>query len=322
MATCLVITPAFAETEQEIFERVFGKPADVRADHITVPLILNKTRRDPVNIIIGVEPQATRINSADLLERIHDRAITTLQQNIEKSTDSQGYISARELVSLGLEVLLDQQTVELYIDIPPELQQPSSTNLITRQPPFPLLQATSISPVSSYLNLRVAMDYLHDDQNPAISGRRPARLALEHAVRIHDWVMELNGTYTEAAVYPWQRGDARLVYDDTNRMQRYSFGDLSYPVSGFQNFQPMAGITMARNFSLQPYRITQPVSEADIFLKSPSKVEVLVNDRVVRTLRLDAGEHNIRDFPFTSGLNDVQLKITDDLGRTEIVAQP
>ncbi len=48
----------------------------------------------------------------------------------------------------------------------------------------------------------------------------------------------------------------------------------------------------------------------------------LVNNNVVRVLRLPAGSHNIQDFPSTSGINDIQLRITDSVGRTKTVEVP
>ena len=51
--------------------------------------------------------------------------------------------------------------------------------------------------------------------------------------------------------------------------------------AGFQSYQSLLGLTVARNFSLQPYRITQPLGQTSFFLKAPSKVEVLVNGRAL-----------------------------------------
>src|SRR5207244_11270209 len=56
-----------------------------------------------------------------------------------------------------------------------------------------------------------------------------------------------------------------------------------------------------------------------LFLKSDSKVDVLVNVRLVQTLQLPAGQHNLKNFPFASGANDVVLRITDPVGRIETI---
>ena len=49
---------------------------------------------------------------------------------------------------------------------------------------------------------------------------------------------------------------------------------------------------------------------------------MLVNGRVVDTLRLGPGPVDLRDFPVANGVNDITLRITDDLGREETVAFP
>ncbi len=77
-----------------------------------------------------------------------------------------------------------------------------------------------------------------------------------------------------------------------------------------------------RNFETQPYRSIQPSGQRRIVLARPSTVEVLVNGRAIDTLRLGPGPVNLRDFPVANGVNDITLRITDDLGREETVSFP
>ena len=46
---------------------------------------------------------------------------------------------------------------------------------------------------------------------------------------------------------------------------------------------------------------------------------MLVNGQLYRTLDLAPGQYNLRDFPFTSGANDVQLIVRDEAGRGETI---
>ena len=86
-------------------------------------------------------------------------------------------------------------------------------------------------------------------------------MAVENAINIHDWVFETDALYTEDGSPEWQRGNTRFVRDDAERMWRYSAGDLSYPVAGFQRFQSMGGVAVTKDFTLQPYRITEPTGD-------------------------------------------------------------
>ena len=76
-------------------------------------------------------------------------------------------------------------------------------------------------------------------------------------------------------------------------------------------------MAIARNYSLQPYLITRPVSQYEFFLENPSKVEVFSNGRLLQTLQLNVGQQDIRNLSLGSGVNDVQLVITDNVGRVQ-----
>ncbi|MEK6579598.1 MAG: fimbria/pilus outer membrane usher protein, partial [Bdellovibrionota bacterium] len=138
-------------------------------------------------------------------------------------------------------------------------------------------------------------------------------------------VLESNASYTETQAesvtnYPaFTRGDIRLVKDYPTTAVRQSAGDLSYAVRGYQVQVPMGGFQISRDFRLQPTRLTLPSGEHQFFLKTAAKVEVFVNDLLIRTLELPSGRHDIRDFPISTGTNDVRLEITDDVGRKETI---
>lgn len=169
--------------------------------------------------------------------------------------------------------------------------------------------------LSGFVNLRGGQDIV--TQGMGDEGRQPLRLDSDGAVNWRDWVLEGRMHYTEDAEQPLVRDDVRLVRDIPDKMVRLAAGDLSYPVTGFQSYQSMLGVSIARNFTLQPYRVTAPTGETSFTLDSPARVEVLVNGRQVQSLRLDAGAYDMSDFPVADGGNDVTLVITDATGRVE-----
>ncbi|MFL5815463.1 MAG: fimbria/pilus outer membrane usher protein, partial [Bdellovibrionia bacterium] len=60
-------------------------------------------------------------------------------------------------------------------------------------------------------------------------------------------------------------------------------------------------------------------NRTEVFLKRPSTVEIYVNGLFVQRLQLSAGPFNLQDYPLTVGRNDVQLRVTDDLGQVETI---
>ncbi len=167
------------------------------------------------------------------------------------------------------------------------------------------------------MNLFGSQDYVESGL-PGGDGRQPLRLSSDSAINLHGMVLESTGNYVEDADHPFQRSNTRLVYDLPDSMVRLAAGDLSYPIEGFQSFQSMLGVTVARDFDLQPYRVSEPTGQTSFFLNAPSRVDIYVNDRKVQTLQLGSGNFDVRNFPVVNGSNDVRLVITDAAGRVEV----
>jgi outer membrane usher protein len=133
----------------------------------------------------------------------------------------------------------------------------------------------------------------------------------------HSLVLEGSASYLESFDHPLQRHDMRLVYDSPKDLVRYSAGDLLYPLVGYQTTVNMGGVSVSRDFSLQPYINAYPVSQFEFYLDTPATVDVWVNETLTSTLHLNPGTHDIRDFPFSTGQNDVKIVITDIYGRVQ-----
>lgn len=214
----------------------------------------------------------------------------------------------------GVEIAYDPQNVALILNAPRFVRNPTR---YSASPPSsaPLGRLVSPSPLSAYLNIYAAQNHLSGFG--ADDGRQPLRLDFDGAINLRGWVLESQAGYTEDAANPLTLRNTRLVHDDTQNLIRYQVGELSYPTSGFQGFTQLLGVGMARNFLLQPYRVTQPVGQTRFVLESPATVDVLVNDVKVKSLQLPAGTYQLSDFPVISGANNVRLIITDNAGRVE-----
>ena len=115
---------------------------------------------------------------------------------------------------------------------------------------------------------------------------------------------------------------ATLFYDDTRRAIRYSVGTIEpYVRDTFQTPLRIVGIGVERLYeTIQPYRNLRPSGRGGLILERPSRVDILVNGQVQRTLQLAAGRYDLRDFPFLSGTNDVSVVVEDATGRREATA--
>ena len=296
-----------------------ANPAARHLVSFTVPLLVEKRVPVDIEVTISTDPADLQFQAAPLLQELGPVLRPDLLKKLTVTAAAQGSLRIRNLKELGLDAVFDEGKLEFRVAVPPVLRRASDIRFFGNGLPLEAKSALKPSAFSAFLNLRSGLDLVEQSASGQSQGVQPFHGNLDGAVNLHDLVLEGSASLTEGTATPFTRDDVRLVYDDPDRMIRYSLGDLSYAISGFQDFQPLLGLTVARNFSLQPYRITQPLGQTSFFLVGPSKVEVLVNGQPVQTLQLQAGPQNLHDFRFVNGANDLTLRITDAVGRVEIL---
>jgi outer membrane usher protein len=314
----VAVETAWSQDVEALHEQVFGKRKMAAKQSIPVALFIDKISQGEIRLTIASNRSELEIESAPLLRQFQTELKPEVFQRLEASTNALGNFRISDLKRETITVEFDELKLELRVSVPPELRRPTTIKFTSRLPQG-AERAIPQSPFSAYLNVRSGVDYVERSATGRDEGLQPMHVGFDGAINYRGWVLEGSGTLDEAAPSLFRRGDVRLVRDDTEHMIRYSAGDVVYPTAGFQGFQPMLGFSLARNFALQPYRVTEPRGQTSFILKSPSKVEVLVNGQSVQTLQLPAGPHSLRDFMFSNGGNEVVLRITDEVGRTEIV---
>lgn len=290
-----------------------------------VPFFIEAQAAGEVLVFMHSEDAVYRVRAPDLLEQLREwmdeRELALIAS---KSREFKGVptLRAQDLSDAGLVGGLDEQALELRLSVPPALRKTNLVYIGGRGIPPHVEDALPPSPVSAFMNTRVGQDFITGQGAPAQDGRQPLRVDLDGAINVKNWVLENISSFTAEQPHGFSRGDIRIVHDEPRPMIRFAAGDLAYPVSTYQRFRPMAGITAASNFSLQPYRVTVPTGTSDIFLKRPSRVVVYVNGAQTQVLHLPAGRHDLRNLALANGVNFIRLEITDDVGHTEIVTFP
>lgn len=283
---------------------------------ISVPLYLDKRPMGMAQMLIMPDPQISYVQAAPLLAMLKDLVSEERLKTLETAA-TQGFLNLKDGAKGGVDLRFDETLIVLVVTIPSENKKQRS---LQARRDFDVSNKiiTPPSAVSAYLNIFGAQDHVDRGLPSQGQGRQPFRMSTDGALNVKSWVLESSGDYIENNSHPWQRGDTRLVHDLPDDMIRTALGDLSYPVEGFQSFQPMLGLTVARNFDLQPYRVSEPTGQTSFFLNSPSRVDIYVNDRKVQTLQLNSGPFDITNFPVVNGSNNVKLVITDATGRVEV----
>ncbi len=287
------------------------------AQRIPVPFVINGEEQGQLVVLLrpGGSP-AVRLQAAPFLKKTATLVRPDIQAKLQAAVDADGNLSLDVLRQNGLGAIFDERRLDLQIQVPPALRVTNVVGGLRGNLPPEAKDALPPSAVSGYLNLRGGQTFGWSGTSTPL-GRQPLQLSLEGAVNIKGWVFEGFANFVEHGKPAWRRGDLRLVRDDPTHAIRYLVGDLAIPVTGYQTSRPMFGITVARNFSLQPYLVTRPIGEFQFFLAQPSRVEVYSNGQLVQTLQLPAGPQDVRDLPLTTGFNNVQLIITDPVGRVQ-----
>jgi outer membrane usher protein len=280
---------------------------------LSVTANLGNAALGEVSIAIDAEDRvsfdAARI--LDLLERVVD-------EETMRALRARPSLSAADLSAAGIVIAYDPQQLELDIAVAPERRLAQSIAL-SRLDDSRVGAFVTPARTSAYVNIRGNLDYLHGGVDGGFSA--PV-LFVDGAARAFGGVV----AESEAIWQPGATGTdftrlgSRLVYDDRERLARWTLGDLQAITRGFQSAPDIAGLSVFRSYSvLQPQRIARPRGSRAFRLDRPATVEIEANGQLLRRLQLQPGNYDLRDFPFAQGANDVRLRILDDAGRSETV---
>ncbi|MGO3407789.1 fimbria/pilus outer membrane usher protein [Marinomonas sp.] len=242
-----------------------------------------------------------------LVKMLYPSALTSLKSELDGEL-----ISQQSLESQGFSVTFDLSDFSLKMSAPLELIRPQTLSVRTDS-----ARPKSDQPadISGYLNLYSSYLYQRYEVEETISEQLDIRS--EMVMNWQGWVIENENEYSSvsaAGESSITRTGSRLVHDlplDGARIEigdNYSFG------SYFQSSTRMLGVSITHDYSLVSDRIIQPSASRSFTLTSPSSVEVLVDDQVIRRLNLASGVYSLNDIPLNEGSNDITLRITDNVG--------
>ena len=285
------------------------------AQQIFVPLILNNQEKGQIILFLLPNDQIS-FPSSLIIQYTAELLSREWQEKLVTAIDQTGNLTLEAFQQIGIEAKFDQRQLELQIQIPPEKLKTSIIPLRGESLPPEALKALAPSDLSGWVNLRVIEDIKWSGNNSSDLGLQPIKLSFDSAVNYKGWVVENNFAFVGSN---WERYYTSLVKDNPQKSLRYILGDFHLNTRGWQQGGELGGLAIAKNFSLQPYQTHIPVGKYEFLLKSPAQVDVIVNGIRTRQLKLGAGRHNLRNFSLSTGINDVQLVIKDDLGNTETI---
>ncbi|AUN33614.1 fimbrial biogenesis outer membrane usher protein (plasmid) [Niveispirillum cyanobacteriorum] len=321
-------TPAAAPVQpkisaDELFKKAFGQKKQAQSSQkADLPVYFDGYEIGQVPGQVSINPADTLVDLNKLSELLRPIAQEEPIKALLAQAGPDGNAAPARMTRSGIQLAYDGGDQIVKVTVPAAARRPRDLSVLERGAAARAYTVIPQADLSAQMNMRAAIEYLSVPTGFGKDGLGPLSVSMEPAINWKGWVVEGEINYREDAVRTLSRGPVRLIHDFTDAGIRTQLGDFTMPVIGNQVGRAVAGISVAKNFSIRPYDMVQPSGNREFILDNPSMVEVIVNGRPTRTFRLEPGPYNLNNFPGASGTNDVQIRITDAYGREQTIDFP
>ena len=118
------------------------------------------------------------------------------------------------------------------------------------------------------------------------------------------------------------RLDSTWTLDMPDRLATLRVGDSISVAGAWGRSARFGGVQFGTNFATQPTLVTTPMLFAQGEALVPSTVDVFINNRRVASEAIPPGPFTIDRLPPMTGAGQMQVVVTDALGRQQVLAQP
>lgn len=307
----------------DLFQKAFGEAQKIEEGDVPLDLILDGERLGelPVSLKDSSGALSAEIQAALLFERLKGVLNDETEVRLRNELQGRQKVTPEMLRSLGWDADVDLTTIQLVLRIPPDHRKPRKFRFMRFEPPVIEGEPLVAEEWNAQVNLFVsgAYDYgIPDGKEP---GFDPVSLRSPMAMRVFDVVLEAEAAYLEGAMDPFSFERARLVYDQEERRLRWAFGDVFTTSVGYQRSVQVGGISVGRQWSLQPYSSAVPQGEVNLLITEVSEAEIWANGRLLQRFNLNPGQYSFADFPLVFGENDVEIVLRDRSGRVQVIQQ-
>lgn len=228
------------------------------------------------------------------LESLRDAGLTRLDVPVEP-LEGKPHVSLRG--AKPLRFVFDEAALALRVTAPPQVL-PRSVIDLSAEPPSDMRYDHA---TSAFLNYAPRL----------IDGERFQTFA-EAGVSFGTLVADTSATYDS------ERGATRLltraVYDDPIHLRSATLGDAFVAAGPLGGAVMLGGLSVSRNFSLDPYLVKIPRLGFTGKALSPSTVDVYVNDVLMRRVPVDAGEFQLTNIVPATGSGSTRYVLRDAYG--------
>jgi outer membrane usher protein len=130
-----------------------------------------------------------------------------------------------------------------------------------------------------------------------------------------------SGLYASTTSAP-ARGLSNLTFDDRPKMIRLTFGDMNVSAGAIGGAAIIGGVTLARDFSMNPYFIRFPSMKFTSSTDVPATVDLYENGVRVKSVAIDTGTFTLDDIRLIAGAGTVTYVVRNALGLQQSFSTP
>ena len=303
----------------EIFMQAFGDTAESPAQEDTEILLLIRIDGEfsgelSARITADNEVHLPREALFELLEPgLSPEGISGIRESF--GGDS---VRLEDLVSYGFDAWYDSSMLQVEILTPPELRR--SRDLRLRHAPQHIDPADiSAAPYSAYMNYYSKAELLYRADGEEAVYDVPLQLNLFPNLQFRRWVLTGGVNMTSYPEKEVELDSLRLIRDFPENGLRLAAGTLDSPSYASIPSVPLDGVGIGTEKALSDIASPYRSLSRELLLEQPAEVSIYLNGRLLKTERLDAGVHNLLDFPYVGGLNEIRIVITEQDGRERTI---
>ncbi len=269
------------------------------------------------DVIVQVQPDGSvQIESQSLRTELTRLLTEAGLRRLDEAIGGDPFVTPAELQAVGIDVAFDEARLELVVNAIDPTLRPVEPLGGRSENSDRLLPSAQPAGFSAYVNTSVNL--LYDEAG----GLQAPEIFLFGAARYQNVVVEFDGGFTEdiGDNYRFYRRGVRAVYDQPEQYRRWSAGDLQLQgTSGLLRPPFLAGAAVEKSRRVfDPFAPSISLRGRQIFIATPSTVEVIVNGAPYQTLELQPGTYSLDQLPIQIGSNDVRLVVRDAAGREQV----
>ena len=207
----------------------------------------------------------------------------------------------------GMRFIFDERQLTLAVTAEPQLLTGASFNLLGKS------RIRGVAPETNSAFFNYALDYAGNS-----AGNGKVNATAETGLRFGDYLLTTNATTQRTdGTTQLTRLMTSITRDDRDNLLRLVAGDFFTVPQGLGSAVNMAGLSISKRYSLDPYFIRNPLQNIRGLAATPSQLELYVDGQRVRSEKIQPGSFELRDILAYGGSSSAQVVLRDAFGRVQ-----